>query len=207
VYRIERRKQRRRGGSRTLLGLSIVGPHTSPHVSAALLALVACSTRLDPTFEPAGSAGSGGTSECQELETTESRYWVCSAPLVSFEAARDDCRARGAELASVESQAENDFLAASTEGLSTHSNLWLGGSRDDQHVWTWPDGRVFWRGRADGTAPPEAYANWKAGEPNDSSTVSTEPERCAVLTLFDTRWNDRACSIGLSYFCELALTP
>jgi hypothetical protein len=182
--------------------MSIPEPILAARVSVPAILLAACSTTLDPTIEPQADGAPVTAADCVELENSGSRYWICLAPLVSFDAAERECRSRGAELASVESQAENDFLSASTQGLATHTNLWLGGSRDDDHVWSWPSGLVFWRGLSDGEAPPGSFANWKAGEPNDASTVSDQPERCAVLTLFDTQWNDRSCSLELSYYCE-----
>src|SRR5690606_12961570 len=75
----------------------------------------------------------------------------------------------------------------------------------DDHVWSWPDGSVFWRGLIDGEPADDAYVNWQSGEPNNTSTVPDEPERCAALALFDTGWRDRACSLELSYFCEAPL--
>jgi hypothetical protein len=169
------------------------------------LLAVGCSTTLDPTIDPAEDAAVAESADCVELENAGSRYWICLTPFAPFGVAQQECRRRGAELASVGSVEENAFLAASTQGLATHTNLWLGGSRDDAHVWTWPDGSVFWSGLADGQAPPGGFAYWKPGEPNDASTVTDEPERCAVLTLFDNQWNDRACSVELSYYCELAV--
>jgi hypothetical protein len=104
-------------------------------------------------------------------------------------------------------------FACATGGLSTlaragnagaQSNLWIGGRRDDEHVWSWPDAEIFWTGLVNGAAPPNVYTNWQPGEPNNHSTVSDEPEECAALTLFDSTWKDRACSLALSYFCERA---
>jgi Lectin C-type domain len=121
----------------------------------------------------------------------------------SHDQATEVCHARGAELAAVSSPEENSFLASTSREIGTHTNLWIGGTRDDEHVWRWPDGTEFWRGLVTGAAPVDTYANWQSGEPNDTSTVTDEPERCAAMALFDDGWRDRACLIELSYLCEL----
>jgi hypothetical protein len=177
-----------------------------------LSASLACSTRLDPTIAVgAVDAGTDGepeaaASDCVQMTAGASSYWVCLGPLASRDAASADCAGRGAELAAVSSAEENAFLAAAAADLGTHSNLWLGGIRDDEHVWRWPDTTVFWRGLVDGQAEPDTYVNWQSGEPNDDSTVTDEPERCAALALYDSGWRDRACSLELSYLCELPAT-
>jgi hypothetical protein len=129
---------------------------------------------------------------------------VCSEPL-DYQAAAFDCTRRGATLAAIGSQAENDFIAMNAANV-VNDDSWLGGTRDDSYVWRWPDGTVFWRGAADGAAENGAFVKWLPGEPNDSSTVSTDPERCLVLKYNRSDWNDRACSLKLPYVCEQATT-
>jgi hypothetical protein len=99
---------------------------------------------------------------------------------------------------------EDDFIATSSYGLIS-GNLWLGGTRDGEYVWRWPDSTIFWRGGRDGAAEGGVYVRWQPGEPNDSSTVTTDPERCLALTLGGNDWNDRACSLSLPYVCERSL--
>lgn len=198
---------------------SIFDPISPPRVSVRLwmspvalcvLALAtllpSCSTRLDPTLPgPAPDAGvnvSNAPAEpCATARASTSEYWICATP-ASFDGAAASCRERGANLVSISSVEENDFLAADAALTVTQSNLWIGGLSDADHVWRWPDASIFWTGLSTGAAPAGVYANWKPGEPNDSSTVVDEPERCAALTLIDSQWNDRACSLELSYFCE-----
>jgi len=177
-------------------------------VALCVLATVfsSCSVRLDPTLpglaQDAGMDFSSAPAEpCAMAQTSTSQYWVCAAP-ASFDDAAASCRERGAALARVSSAEENEFLAADATISDSETNLWIGGTSDAEHVWRWPDGIVFWTGLSAGTAAAGVYTNWKPGEPNDTSTVVNEPERCAALTLFDSQWNDRACSLELSYFCE-----
>jgi hypothetical protein len=171
--------------------------------------VLACNTTLDPSVlvgEDAGGAGSGGEPLAWCLlvvDTQESRqYAVCPNPL-DFQAAATDCVRRDATLAAVGSELENEILAVSAS-VVVSTNLWLGGMRDDEYVWRWRDGSVFWRGGPDGAAESGAFAHWADEEPNDSSTSTTEPERCLALVLGVNDWNDRACSLSLPYVCEHA---
>jgi hypothetical protein len=165
-------------------------------------AAISCTTTLDPSV--AGPGGDGGADEplptCSAFAQAPSSYVVCSNPL-NFQAAMFDCMRRGATLAKMGSATENDFVAASA-GNVVSDDLWLGGTRDDAYVWRWPDGTVFWRGGPDGTAENAAFVSWLPGEPNDSSTVTTDPERCLALKFARNDWNDRACSLELPYACE-----
>jgi hypothetical protein len=140
---------------------------------------------------------------CVLVQASPSEYLVCTQPTTQGDAAAD-CASRGATLAAIGSADENAFLYAQAL-LFANSNLWLGGTRDDAQLWSWPDGSSFWAGRYDGMAVNGGYTNWKSGEPNNSSTVTTDPERCMVMTLTDGGWNDRACTLDLAYICERPL--
>ena len=114
-------------------------------------------------------------------------------------------------LATVTSQAENDFIKLKTKGVG-----WIGAS--DHLVegnWRWvtgPEGledggqgRLFWVGtgadyaaRVPGSGPVSGqYTNWNAGEPNDCCNANVPHEEdYAHITLFPTdpassyKWND-----------------
>ena len=149
-----------------------------------------------------GTAGSGGgpLATCSLVQGVESEYVICPLTL-DFVSAAADCELRNASLAAVNSAEEDDFIVMSVYGIIS-GNLWLGGMRDDDHVWSWPDGSVFWRGGRDGAVEGDAYVHWQSDEPNNASTVTTDPERCLALTLGGNDWNDRACSLNLPYVCE-----
>jgi hypothetical protein len=161
---------------------------------------LACTTTLEPSIVVDDDDGGEPLATCSLFLAAPSEYVVCPEPL-AFEAAAADCARRGALLAGVGSAEENAFISASADGVVS-GNLWLGGTRDDEYVWRWPDGTVFWRGGREGAAEDGAFVLWQPGEPNDSSTVTTDPERCLALTLGESDWNDRACSITLPYVCE-----
>ncbi len=172
-------------------------------------AVSGCTETLYPSvlLGEEGAAGAAGDplATCSLVRSGTIEYVICPEPL-DFDDAAVDCTRRGATLAGVGSAEENDFVATSAAGLVS-GNLWLGGTRDDEYVWRWPDGTVFWRGGRDGAAENAAFVSWQPGEPNDSSTVTTDPERCLALTLGGNDWNDRACSLTLPYVCELPEDP
>lgn len=164
---------------------------------AGLALFGGCTVTLDPIV---GDADATPLATCSRVLDAASEYVICPEPL-DFAAAAADCALRGLSLAAVGSAAEADLLGTFVDDLIS-GNLWLGGARDDAYVWRWPDGSIFWRGGRDGAAEGDAYVRWQPGEPNDSSTVTTDPERCLAMTLGGNDWNDRACSLQLPYVCE-----
>ncbi|XP_048579857.1 uncharacterized protein LOC5521688 isoform X1 [Nematostella vectensis] len=104
----------------------------------------------------------------------------------SWTAARDSCRALGAntDLVSIHNAAENNFASSLTN--STVTNLWTG--LNDRgvisgHVWS------------DGS--PVSYTNWGRTQPN--SYYGQSP--CVVLRR-DGYWNDRSCYLPKAYMCK-----
>lgn len=167
--------------------------------TALLLATVACTTTLDPSVDVGAGSGTGSLTSCELFTSEASEYMICPER-TAFDAAAADCARRDATLVTVGSAAENDFIAASA-GTVVIGDLWLGGTRNDAFVWSWPDGSVFWRGGPDGMAEAGVFADWKPGEPNNASTTSPDPERCLAMTPAND-WNDRACALSLPYICE-----
>lgn len=151
----------------------------------------ACYTTLDPTHLE---------TQCTAVTLASAQYSVCSTPLDHASAAAD-CARRGAHLAAVGS-AEEDTSLALTASSIVKGNLWLGGTRSDDFVWSWPDGTVFWRGERDGSAESSAFVRWQNGEPNNSSSIGAPSEACLALTAENADWNDRSCDLQLPYVCE-----
>ncbi len=134
------------------------------------------------------------------LPQTGHFYRFVSKPLMPWSSARDEADAtmyyglRG-YLATITSQAENDFIRLKTVGVG-----WIGAS--DAAVegqWRWvtgPEGlnggTLFWEGKGSGAPFNSAYSNWNAGEPNDSGGN----EDYAHITFFPNnpfssyKWND-----------------
>jgi hypothetical protein len=165
----------------------------------------ACTTAtLDPSVVVGaddGDAGTGGAplTTCELFTTETGEYMICPERL-DYDTAAADCARRDATLVAVGSAEENDFIVVSAEAV-VMGDLWLGGTRNDALVWSWPDGTVFWRGGPDGAPQDGVYVLWKPGEPNNASTTSPNQERCLAVTPADD-WNDRACELGLPYICE-----
>jgi len=116
------------------------------------------------------------TSNAVYNSPTEHFYEFVPAHKITWTAARDAAAARSYNgmtgyLATVSSQAENDFIKARCLGAG-----WLGGSdADEEGVWKWVTGpeneTIFWIGDTDGSAVEGVYNNWKRTtpvlEPND----------------------------------------
>ncbi len=163
-------------------------------------------TSPDPA--PGGCTEAAGAAflSCADLPVCtgvgdDGRRLLCSHAL-AYDAAAHECELRGGHLAEVDSAEENLLIAEAAGVIGT--NVWLGARRDEAFVWTWTEsGVVFWRGEEAGAPEAGVFVAWQPGEPNNSSTVLDEPEKCLALTLGDVDWNDRACSLLLPFVCEL----
>lgn len=75
-------------------------------------------------------------------------------------------------LATIFSQAENDYIQQSLL-TGVIGSVWLGGSdAQAEGTWKWVTGQQFWQGGTNGMVGPDVnYANWvSANEPNNSGT-------------------------------------
>ena len=137
------------------------------------------------------------------LPATQHFYRFVTKPGIAWTTAKAEAEStmyfglRG-YLATVTSQAENDFIRLKTKGVG-----WIGASDNPtEGEWRWvtgPEGledngkgRLFWKGS---TVSGE-YTNWNSGEPNDSPTALTHEEDYAHITYFPNnpansyKWND-----------------
>nr|XP_022310794.1 uncharacterized protein LOC111116095 [Crassostrea virginica] len=94
------------------------------------------------------------------------------------------CRTNSATLVDIADQRENEFV----HGLiKNNKNTWLGGNDGDREgSWVWSGGLLSWN-----------YANWKAGQPDDSNS-----EDCLMMYPENGEWNDLKCSETLMFVCE-----
>ncbi len=93
-------------------------------------------------------------------------------------------------LATIATASEAEYLAnklpadgwiAATDAATEGEWHWASGPETDSQ---------FWLGAADGAVIGDNFANWAAGEPNDSNTN----EDCAIFYKDGSGWNDMACS-------------
>ena len=109
-----------------------------------------------------------------------------STKTLNWNAAKSACEALGSKLVVINSQAEQQAIAAKV----THTS-WIGLYRNpkDKSRWLW----------VDGSRP--AYTYWHSGEPNNSGGN----EDCGELhdLASSWKWNDRTCSSHFpSFICE-----
>lgn len=93
-------------------------------------------------------------------------------------------------LATITSQAENDFVANRLQG-----DGWIGGSdATSEGTWKWITGpetdTTFWSGASGGSTVGGNYANWASGEPNDWGGN----EDCIQFYITSRNWNDLPCT-------------
>ncbi|KAK6327412.1 hypothetical protein J4Q44_G00030570 [Coregonus suidteri] len=119
----------------------------------------------------------------------ESRCFMFIETARTWPLAERHCVSLGANLASVHSSAEYQFLQV-VVGCKAggFSPTWVGGYDAVQdRLWFWSDGSKF------------DYQNWKKGEPNNSG--GREP--CMVMNWGDEyRWNDISCGNSFPSVCS-----
>ncbi|XP_072526727.1 C-type lectin domain family 4 member E-like [Salminus brasiliensis] len=119
--------------------------------------------------------------------TFNSSYYYFSTVGKNWNEARQDCRARGADLVIINSREEQEFINKQME------YGWIGLSDTEKEgQWKWVDGS------------PLTTVFWRKGEPSDHEGK----ENCAVFSKLDQRqnfWNDVRCSDTAKCVCEFPL--
>ncbi|NXV53258.1 CLC4G protein, partial [Uria aalge] len=110
-------------------------------------------------------------------------YFFSSATL-DWLAAKEHCAHFNAQLAIVDTEQENKFLA---NHIMENRVFWLGlTDAEKESNWQWVDGRSL------------TLTFWNSGEPNDASH---QGEDCATI-LPKGYWNDIPCSMRRAWICE-----
>ncbi|KAK2899176.1 hypothetical protein Q8A67_010594 [Cirrhinus molitorella] len=133
-----------------------------------------------------GNAGVDKTEKCPYGWTNFGvRCFKYCSQAVNWITAEKNCQKEDANLASVRSKVENDFLMSLLPTISSLS--WIGAHDGVQEgQWVWSDGT------------PYGYTNWCSTEPNDLGLN----EDCAELNWTPNRcWNDRDCLSSIGYIC------
>ena len=110
---------------------------------------------------------------------------------MSWQKSRDNCKRHGAELVSILSSSEADFIYQQM-GVLGNFGFWIGLYRnkktgDLKEGWVWSDGNNF-------TNPQQ----WSPGEPNNLN----DNEDCAECLSTNMKWNDNSCSKSISSICK-----
>jgi hypothetical protein len=111
----------------------------------------------------------------------------------TFNNARTTCTSRGEgwNIVSIESAEENAFVSSQI-GTVEH---WVSG-RDftTEGTFIWATGATFWTGGLAGSAPEGAYANFFAGEPNNTGDC--------LRIVSGGQWRDAGCTASNRAVCE-----
>ena len=116
-------------------------------------------------------------------------YLFCDDAPASQQFANVQCGIEGYELVTVDSEAENDFLA----DVAVSGTWWIGYWQPQP----WDEGDFEWRGSPSNTG----YENWAPNEPNDFG--SWPGEDCVVMGAgTGWAWNDIGCGSSHGWICE-----
>lgn len=131
--------------------------------------------------------------------TNGHQYEYIAATSISWTDASAAAQAIGTgwNLASITSQAEEDFVVSLITGsIQTNNEVWLGGTDEGiEGTWTWTDGELF------------LYSDWWAGEPND---FGAGEDYLALKYDNAWHWNDAANSAEdfiIGYIVESTPVP
>jgi hypothetical protein len=160
------------------------------------------STGSGGTMGTGGSTGTGGTmSGCAAGESAFGGHcYFLDTSARNNNSAASLCTARGAgyHLATIESAAENTFVA----GLVGSADTWLGGGDAvTEGTFVWTTGQTFWTGGASGTAAGSSYVNFVSGEPNDSGGGTLSGADCLRM-ISGGGWRDASCGDAYRTLCE-----
>jgi hypothetical protein len=149
------------------------------------------------SLETAGAGGSGGAepgSACVSELLFAGRCYAASTEVLTWAAAKAACEALGAHLATIGSEAENEFVWALLE-----DEVWLGAA-DGKSEGDEEPGTYTWV-----TGEPMSYVNWTEGQPNAVGTDCPGDDDCYEHCAFawqEGEWNDRYCGHEIAYVCE-----
>lgn len=104
---------------------------------------------------------------------------------LSWFAARRKCLSVGADLVSISSEGENNFLTTLLSSFYTRQ-YWIGLNQLDQEAYVWSDNK------------PTVYVSWANNEPNDGYGA----ERCVDIGASHGHWIDDNCMATFGYICK-----
>ncbi|CAJ1061808.1 CD209 antigen-like [Xyrichtys novacula] len=109
-------------------------------------------------------------------------YFSGSGQAENWQKSREDCQARGGDLAMPKTKSELTFVSKS------HTYTWIGLSdQSEEGVWQWVDGTYL-----------DNQSFWKKGEPNNSGN-----EDCVEVAGDKVKLNDATCDTKFSWACQI----
>ncbi|XP_062291189.1 macrophage mannose receptor 1 [Scomber scombrus] len=116
-------------------------------------------------------------------------YSVYNGPQgFSWPDSRTICQSANADLASIHSRAEVEFIRSIN--VTKRHNLWIGLTRDSSFGWGWTDKTSL------------GFINWAQGEPNLAFHPGDVAEENCVEMYNDGRWNDNNCLQKRGFVCR-----
>uniref|UniRef100_A0A3P9CZ58 C-type lectin domain-containing protein n=1 Tax=Maylandia zebra TaxID=106582 RepID=A0A3P9CZ58_9CICH len=119
-------------------------------------------------------------SNCYKFKSDTRKSWT---------SARHDCVADGADLVSITSAGENQFVTSNMALIQqspTGISMWMGGHDSmTEGGWEWTDGSPF------------RFIHWNAGNPDDYYG-----EDCLSMLINNGYWNDDNCEYKRGYICK-----
>ena len=105
---------------------------------------------------------------------------------MNWDDAEGFCKNEGGHLASVTSEATNEYIHYEKRKRGI-SRLWIGGTdKEKEGVWKWSDGS------------PWEFTKWNKGEPDNS-------QHCLLYYGYVDKWNDYWCTDENNFLCSLPL--
>jgi len=159
---------------------------TTSDAGTSISTTLGCPTGADSLAESCEPGWTQMQQKCYKLETP--------AIPVTWDIADSGCKSLGSELASIESQCEQNTVFE----VANKAAVWIGGNdKNSEGTFTWPSGTEFYKS---GAAVLEVYTNLASGFNSASQTT----QHCVQLQGSDGEWDDILCSKTLNYVCEKA---
>ncbi|XP_048059657.1 CD209 antigen-like protein E [Megalobrama amblycephala] len=120
------------------------------------------------------------------------KLYFFSSDKLNWLSSRDVCLSKGADLVTITSKSEQDFLVSKTS-----ASHWLGlHDLDTEGHWVWVNNK---------TLNETGVQFWFSGDPkqpNNRRTDDPSGENCAYMAKSDGSWYDASCKTQIYFICE-----